>query len=352
MVRELWPAARGVVVQYDDEDGDRITVGTEREWTEALHLHAAAMARASDREVPLRLFVQRRAASAASGGGSGPQAPAPRDGSDGSDAAAPMHGTPPASEAGAHGGEARCCSPAPMPASCGASECGAEAPVDGVAGEPPRYLACDTDRRMLALLSALYACDAGEELLAEAPRVDFGMVAQRCCDAATGRVEVDVQLDALAHAAHVAALTLLDELDAERAADVLQLACAVFPRDATMRYNAGCALAMCGRRADALDALEHATQLGYRDGDRMQRDPDLASLHAEERFHAIVRSMRAWQLSAHVQRSMRASSVMPAPTVRRLRAVFPSLSVAEAEAALQRRGGDLQATVEALLGGV
>ena len=62
----------------------------------------------------------------------------------------------------------------------------------------------------------------------------------------------------------------------------------LLPADPTVHYNLACSLALSGRPDDALDALERSVQLGYSDPDFMLGDDDLASLHGEVRFTAIV----------------------------------------------------------------
>ena len=62
----------------------------------------------------------------------------------------------------------------------------------------------------------------------------------------------------------------------------------LFPDDPTVHYNLACSLALLDRRDAALDALEKAVRLGYRDAGFMQNDPDLATLLEEERFTRLV----------------------------------------------------------------
>jgi len=86
-------------------------------------------------------------------------------------------------------------------------------------------------------------------------------------------------------------LTRLGRLEEGLAADerLVELA----PRDPTVHYNLACSLALLARPEQALDALEHAAALGYRDTEHLLADEDLASLHAEARFLALVASLRA-----------------------------------------------------------
>src|SRR3954466_9299871 len=50
------------------------------------------------------------------------------------------------------------------------------------------------------------------------------------------------------------------------------------PRNATAHYNLACSLALAKRKTDALRTLQHAVELGYKDLDWMQQDPDLDDL--------------------------------------------------------------------------
>ena len=86
-------------------------------------------------------------------------------------------------------------------------------------------------------------------------------------------------------------LTRLGRLEEGLAADerLVRLA----PRDPTVHYNLACSLALLARREAALDALERAAELGYRDTEHLLADEDLASLRAEVRFQALVESLRA-----------------------------------------------------------
>jgi tetratricopeptide (TPR) repeat protein len=53
-------------------------------------------------------------------------------------------------------------------------------------------------------------------------------------------------------------------------------------------YSAACALALLGRKKEALEQLSRAAEWGFRDVKWMQQDEDLASLRAEKGFAALV----------------------------------------------------------------
>jgi tetratricopeptide (TPR) repeat protein len=61
------------------------------------------------------------------------------------------------------------------------------------------------------------------------------------------------------------------------------------PEDAGVRYNVACLYALEGEHDQALDSLETCVKLGFGNFEWISRDPDLASLHGNERFQALVR---------------------------------------------------------------
>jgi Flp pilus assembly protein TadD len=67
---------------------------------------------------------------------------------------------------------------------------------------------------------------------------------------------------------------------------------ALRPRDATARYNLACSYALLDRPEEALDALEEAIRLGYREAEHMVTDEDLSSLHGSERFERLLADLR------------------------------------------------------------
>jgi predicted esterase len=74
----------------------------------------------------------------------------------------------------------------------------------------------------------------------------------------------------------------------DHAASALGVACLIRDDNPVVWYNRGCALARSGRRSQALDALERAVEVGFRDVDLMVGDADLASIRDDERFSALV----------------------------------------------------------------
>lgn len=64
------------------------------------------------------------------------------------------------------------------------------------------------------------------------------------------------------------------------------------PDNATAHYNLACSLALLKRKGDALGELRRAVQLGYRDFDWMQQDPDLEPLKNHPDFHRLVKELK------------------------------------------------------------
>lgn len=78
----------------------------------------------------------------------------------------------------------------------------------------------------------------------------------------------------------------------ERALEIDQRLCSLRPADEVVQYNLACSLAQLGRRGAALGALRRALELGYRDFDHLAADKDLAGLHDDPAFQALVREFQ------------------------------------------------------------
>jgi adenylate cyclase len=61
------------------------------------------------------------------------------------------------------------------------------------------------------------------------------------------------------------------------------------PSDPEVRYHLACSLAAVGLADEAIAALLEAVDLGYRDFDHLESDPDLDCLHTHPRFQALLR---------------------------------------------------------------
>jgi tetratricopeptide (TPR) repeat protein len=56
-------------------------------------------------------------------------------------------------------------------------------------------------------------------------------------------------------------------------------------------YNLACTYAVLGMTDPALASLARALDLGYRHFKHLLRDPDLAALHADPRFHRLLKKV-------------------------------------------------------------
>lgn len=63
------------------------------------------------------------------------------------------------------------------------------------------------------------------------------------------------------------------------------------PANPTAHYNLACSLALSKRQRDALRVLRRAVQLGYRDFDWMEQDPDLEGLKEHPGFQALLETV-------------------------------------------------------------
>jgi tetratricopeptide (TPR) repeat protein len=68
---------------------------------------------------------------------------------------------------------------------------------------------------------------------------------------------------------------------------------ALVPDNPTAYYNLGCSQALLGQKDAALESLERAVDIGYDDPEFMMTDDDLASLHGDDRFRALVERIRS-----------------------------------------------------------
>jgi predicted esterase len=65
------------------------------------------------------------------------------------------------------------------------------------------------------------------------------------------------------------------------------------PRAAEPHYNLACSQARLGKKEDALATLAKAIELGFEDSALIEKDDDLASLHAEPRFRELLAKAKA-----------------------------------------------------------
>jgi tetratricopeptide (TPR) repeat protein len=63
---------------------------------------------------------------------------------------------------------------------------------------------------------------------------------------------------------------------------------ALRPDDPIVLYNLGCSLALVGQIDAAFATIKRAVDCGYQDFIHMAKDPDLATLHRDERFRKYL----------------------------------------------------------------
>jgi non-specific serine/threonine protein kinase len=67
----------------------------------------------------------------------------------------------------------------------------------------------------------------------------------------------------------------------------LRMAVTLRANEALILYNAACVYCSLDRKAEALDTLSKAWEVGYRDAVWAHRDPDLMKLHDEPEFNRM-----------------------------------------------------------------
>lgn len=66
----------------------------------------------------------------------------------------------------------------------------------------------------------------------------------------------------------------------------------LWPEKPVAHYNLACSLALKRRSKDALEALEKAVELGYRDVEWMLEDPDLDNLRNHPSFARLIKRLQ------------------------------------------------------------
>jgi len=64
------------------------------------------------------------------------------------------------------------------------------------------------------------------------------------------------------------------------------------PEDPVVYYNLACSFALVVQKRKALETLQKAVDLGYRDFDYIKSDSDLASLHDDPSFIALIQQKK------------------------------------------------------------
>ncbi len=95
--------------------------------------------------------------------------------------------------------------------------------------------------------------------------------------------------------------TLFDQKKFAEIGDVCRKMIELLPRAAEPHYNLACSHARLGKKEEALKALSEAVELGFQDSALMEKDDDLASLHAEPRYRELLARAKAND-EAHVEK--------------------------------------------------
>jgi serine/threonine protein kinase/tetratricopeptide (TPR) repeat protein len=72
----------------------------------------------------------------------------------------------------------------------------------------------------------------------------------------------------------------------------LEIAITLRPKDANILYNASCVYGVLQKKAEALDLLKKAKNVGFPSFDWAARDPDLSCLHDDPEFQQILQEVR------------------------------------------------------------
>lgn len=70
-----------------------------------------------------------------------------------------------------------------------------------------------------------------------------------------------------------------------------RLALAINREDAGIQYNHACLYALEGKPSEAVECLEECVELGFDNAAWISEDPDLASLHGDARYEALLERM-------------------------------------------------------------
>lgn len=365
-VNHMWgsSAPKNLLIEYVDDEGDRVKIGSEAEWGEAVTQFLSTGSPA------LRLFVRR----ARKSGGSRKA----EEADTGSDAEATEQ--PAAAAAERRTPSTRVAvPPLKLPEAPSALPPTPAAPAPAALPPAPASPAAeammprvetgdDSQAAVVDLLSRLYDCDAGREMMNMFSSVDFAPIVRRRLDAVAGEVLVDVDNVALRHLTISRTNMWIGQRLYEKAEATLEAALLVWPADQVLEYNAACAAALRGDVVKALAQLEAAVTHGYNDVSQLETDPDLASLRQTARFKSIMAGVRARTdvaapvppVSTDVAAPVVATPVATAPTpapaekekfdpVATLMAMFPQLSADAAARVLKRHGGDLARAAASML---
>lgn len=358
--------SKKLVVEYDDDEGDRVRIASELEWAECLRLRGG--------DVAVKLFV-RRGKGDERGARSAKRGDANADNSDAepdAPAEAPSTVVP----------KLNLPSLARQPSQPAShvSRCESLPPIAASSPAKPSAIEClcesEADKLVLRLVSTLFGCDAAMELLNPVPAVDFGSCVRRVVDPLRHEVHIDIDRQILRHRAIVTANARIDAGDYAGAERILVDAGSLFPLDSIIDYNLACVAALQGNTERAIFHLESAVSHGYDKVSHLESDSDLASIVADPRVVAIIRKLRGATepaaVAAEVATPTPAAPEVAAPTpaapevaapeivapvtvapvdpnVRAVLSIFPDLAEADVAVLLAEHRNNVHRVVDFLL---
>jgi serine/threonine protein kinase/cytochrome c-type biogenesis protein CcmH/NrfG len=122
----------------------------------------------------------------------------------------------------------------------------------------------------------------GDRVRTEEYRKKFGAVLERHVDTVPEDVRARILLSN-----NYAAVGRPSEAAAQ-----IEKAVAMRPNDANVLYNAACTYSIMKMKPEGLMMLAKATEVGFSDYEWVSRDPDLAALHDEAEFKAILEKLK------------------------------------------------------------
>jgi len=122
----------------------------------------------------------------------------------------------------------------------------------------------------------------GDQVRTEEYRKKFGEVLERHVDTVPEDVRARILLSN-----NYAAVGRPSEAAAQ-----IEKAVAMRPNDANVLYNAACTYSIMKMKPEGLMMLAKATEVGFSDYEWVSRDPDLAALHDEAEFKAILEKLK------------------------------------------------------------
>jgi hypothetical protein len=307
-------APQWLTIEYDDDEGDRIRIGSEPEWAEALQVHGVRSGGGTEVAVrcgseaaapvsnkgPVRLVKSEPAAEHDFSHGMqttlGDDADlSSNDDDDDGDrrlllgdrytvVARGMAPCESVERVSTHDGMRRAPSTVVKSARSEPEIDGRGAAAASTEGQPEH-------EATFALLSQLYGCDFSKEMRGTCGR-DFTPVVKRVMDAPAQVIRVEVDQSALLRLTLTQTDRWIHEGQHNQAEAVLKAALAVWPRDTTaIEYKLACSASLRRELATSLDYLMESVMHGCH-GDhnvrRMKSDPDLANVRDHPDFSNVL----------------------------------------------------------------